>query len=438
LAVLVLLVVLTLLSWLRRQTVGELEANVRDMAQSFQPGELLHGAGGNSMARFAQAEALVRRGLLSGHIEEAVVSIWTPEGEEIFIVPYTFAADHSDEAERTRVLAAYTKEPLGDPRQPFGHLYLKLDWTAIQRINWAIVSTALAIVLMLVALLARVLSQETSLRRTVIELTERRSELIRLERLALAGHISAGLLHDLRKPVMHIRHSLEDLEEALGDFAPAAQSLKDLQQNTRLFFNILGESQMERFVRSDQVGDEFVDIGVVLDDSFKLVRFERGAVEVERYEGEDLPTTVYAHPFKLIQLFSNLILNAYQAMGGRGQLRVDVTSVDGGVLVRLTDNGPGIPTEDQERVFDPFFSTKQVGEGTGLGLSICRLIVEELGGRIRVESRLGGPTAFVVWLPSVDKVAARQRVQMTNPDAQENWEPEETLQIRPQQPEAEG
>jgi signal transduction histidine kinase len=397
LAVALLLVALTFLSWLRQQTLSDLQRDVDDLAHSFVREALLHGPGGESLARAELAESLVRRGLRSSpYITEAVVSVTLPDRPEIFLAPFTFAADHP---EGSAALAGYEVRPLGEPDAPFGKLYMKLDWTIVQRINWAIGATALAIILMLAALLARVWSQETSLTRTVIELNERRRELIRLERLALAGQISAGLLHDLRKPVLNIRHSLEEMEVALGDFAPAAAALRELQANTRLFFEMLGESQIERFVRSDRVGDEYVDVGEVLDASFKLVRFERRGVEVERYQAEDLTATIFAHPFKLVQLFSNLILNAYQALDGQGRLRVDVTSIDGGILVRLTDNGPGIAPEDQERIFDPFFSTKEPGEGTGLGLSICRLIVEELKGRIRLESRPGGPTAFVVWLP---------------------------------------
>jgi signal transduction histidine kinase len=396
LAVAVLLVALTLLSWLRRQTLADLERDVQGMVQSFVAEALLHGPGGDSLARFELAEALVQRGLKSPYIQEAVVGLTLPGRPEIVIVPFTFAADHAGDPRQA--LAGLEAYPLGGTEAPFGRLYLLLDRSMVQRINWAIGAIALAVILTLVTLLARVWSQETSLTRTVIELNERRRELIRLERLALAGQLSAGLLHDLRKPVLNIHHGLDEMAEALGDFAPAAAPLQDLRRNTRLFFEILGESQIERFVRSDRVGEEYLDIGAVLDASLNLVRYEQRGVQVERRQGEDLPS-IYAQPFKLIQLFSNLILNAYQALDGHGQLCVDVTAADGGVLVRLTDTGPGIPPEIQERIFEPFFSTKAEGEGTGLGLSICRLIVEEQGGSLRVESRAGGPTSFVVWLP---------------------------------------
>jgi signal transduction histidine kinase len=222
--------------------------------------------------------------------------------------------------------------------------------------------------------------------------------LIRVERLALAGQLAASLLHDLRKPVLHIKHSLDDLSDALGDFAPAASSLQDLRRQTRLFFQMLAESQIERFVQSDRAGEEYVDIVPMVDLSLNLVRYERRGVEIIRREADRLPS-VLVQPFRLIQLFSNLILNAYQAMKGRGRLTIESAVEHGGVVVRFIDDGPGIASEDLEHIFDPFFTTKPEGEGTGLGLAICRMIADDLGGQITVDSRPGGPTAFSVFLP---------------------------------------
>jgi signal transduction histidine kinase len=249
---------------------------------------------------------------------------------------------------------------------------------------------------------ARLSSNQTSLVRTYIELNERRNELIRVERLALAGQLAAGLLHDLRKPVLNIQHSLGDMAEALGDFAPAAAPFQDLQRNTRLFFQILAESQIERFVQSDRVGEEYLDIVPMIDFSLSLVRYERRGVEVVRRESDNLPP-VLAQPFRLVQLFSNLILNAYQAMGGRGILTIDALPVERGVEVRLTDTGPGIPPEHLPHIYEPFYTTKPQGEGTGLGLSICRMIVEDQKGRIAVASRPGEGTVFSVWLPGEEE-----------------------------------
>jgi signal transduction histidine kinase len=102
----------------------------------------------------------------------------------------------------------------------------------------------------------------------------------------------------------------------------------------------------------------------------------------------------------------NLLVNAYQAIeerhaaeGGRGEIRLRTTERDGGVLVTVSDNGTGMPPHVLDRIFDPFYTTKEVGAGTGLGLSTSFNLVRRHGGHIRVESEPGAGSSFEVWLP---------------------------------------
>jgi signal transduction histidine kinase len=96
----------------------------------------------------------------------------------------------------------------------------------------------------------------------------------------------------------------------------------------------------------------------------------------------------------------NLVTNAVQAMANeRGTIMLTTRGVEGGVAVEVADDGKGIAPEVLPKIFDPFFSTKEIGKGTGLGLSISYKIVEQHGGRIDVESRVGVGTKFTVWLP---------------------------------------
>ena len=99
-----------------------------------------------------------------------------------------------------------------------------------------------------------------------------------------------------------------------------------------------------------------------------------------------------------MQVWTNLIHNALQAMDYRGQLGIRTTQQAQQVVVTISDTGCGIPPEHRERIFEPFFTTKPKGEGTGLGLDIVRRIVEKYQGRIEVESQ-PGQTIFQVWLP---------------------------------------
>ena len=126
-------------------------------------------------------------------------------------------------------------------------------------------------------------------------------------------------------------------------------------------------------------------------------------VEVERAFA-DLPP-INGHADELVQVWTNLIHNAMQAMDGKGRLQLGSTQHDGHVVVSVTDSGPGVPTELRAKIFEPFFSTKPRGEGTGLGLHICQQIIAKHGGAIQLDSQ-PGRTTFSVRLPLDHAVAA--------------------------------
>jgi signal transduction histidine kinase len=235
--------------------------------------------------------------------------------------------------------------------------------------------------------------QEITITRTTVELEEKRRELVRLERLALAGQISANIFHDLKKPILNIKNEAEELEPSSPEYPIASRIRKQIE----LFFGILRETSLERFVRAGE-DTEYVDINDVLDRSVALVQYEQGNVNIERSYESGLPL-VFSQPVRLIQVFSNLILNAYQAMEGRGNLVLRSMLEDGGIVVEVQDNGPGIPAESQARIFQPFYTTKPAGQGTGLGLYIVHEIVKDAGGSVSVKSAPGS-TSFRVRLPA--------------------------------------
>jgi signal transduction histidine kinase len=399
-AVAVLVVTISILFWMRNRSATILRTIVETTVTAFDHAALLNEPT-DSRASFDAAEAFVAGQKSNPYIRDLVVTKrfigpGTNDAAEVPIVPYYLHALRGEGW--LDQLATMEKRPLQTGGDTYGYLYFDLDRTALRSVDLAIVAASIALVITLIALLGRLYSQDTSLKRVGGELEERKRELIRLERLALAGQLSANLLHDLKKPVSHIWHSMEDLRSALGDYAGASAALADIQQQTNLFFQMLQENQIERFVRSDRVQEEYVDLNEILELSLRLVHYERGGVAVETDFASDL-APVLAQPFRLIQVFSNLILNAYQAMGGRGTLHLKTAAADRGVVARIRDDGPGIPVEYLNKIFDPFFTTKAEAEGSGLGLAISRLIVEELKGKIAVESREGGPTTFSVWLP---------------------------------------
>ena len=146
---------------------------------------------------------------------------------------------------------------------------------------------------------------------------------------------------------------------------------------------------------------ETVALDEVID---QAARFCREAVEARkadlRLRFAEPAVMVRGHRQKLTQVFVNLLTNAAQAVHLGGRIAVSTAARDGMAEARVHDDGPGIPAEARERVFEPFFSTKPEGQGSGLGLAIVRGIVEASGGSVEVESEPGRGTTFIVRLPS--------------------------------------
>jgi signal transduction histidine kinase len=128
-------------------------------------------------------------------------------------------------------------------------------------------------------------------------------------------------------------------------------------------------------------------------------QLKRGVEQIKDYQ--PVPN-IPCYPDELMQVWSNLISNAIQAVNYRGTLTIAVSQKDDCIVVEIGDTGSGIPIEIQEKIFEPFFTTKPLGEGSGLGLSIVRQIVERHRGKIDFCSQ-PGHTEFSVWLPANDK-----------------------------------
>jgi signal transduction histidine kinase len=121
-------------------------------------------------------------------------------------------------------------------------------------------------------------------------------------------------------------------------------------------------------------------------------------VELVTNFDENLPI-IQGWPDELSQVWTNIIHNALQAMDNKGRLQIDILKDPKGILVKITDSGPGIPKEIQDKIFQAFFTTKKQGEGSGLGLDICKKIIEKHKGKIWVDSE-PGRTTFLVLLPA--------------------------------------
>jgi two-component system, sporulation sensor kinase E len=224
-------------------------------------------------------------------------------------------------------------------------------------------------------------------------------QLIRADRLAAMGELTAGVAHEVRNPLGIIRASVQLMEDAECDrkrVHEAAEVIKhEIDRLDRVIKALLD------FGRPASPSMRAVDVRRVLEEVVLFTRkfADRSHVAiVEEYEGE-VPD-VAGDPEQLKQVFVNLISNAVQSMADHGgALTVSVGHEDDFVFVRFADTGPGIAPDSIGKVFDPFFSTRD--EGTGLGLTIVHRIVDEHGGHIEVTSDPGTGTAFTVHLPAI-------------------------------------
>ena len=148
----------------------------------------------------------------------------------------------------------------------------------------------------------------------------------------------------------------------------------------------------------DQLPQQEIDVHQGIENTLTMLKFRlKKGVTVRREYDKTLPQ-IFAHGSELNQVWTNLIDNAIDAMGGKGELRIRTSLELDRVLVEIIDNGPGIPEEVKAHMFEPFFTTKEVGEGTGLGLDTVYRIVQSHHGEVRFESR-PGMTDFQVRLP---------------------------------------
>ncbi|TNE88858.1 MAG: HAMP domain-containing protein, partial [Deltaproteobacteria bacterium] len=232
--------------------------------------------------------------------------------------------------------------------------------------------------------------------RDVSELKRMQAQLMHQEKMAALGTLAAGMAHEIGNPLASMSSELEMLER-MWDPEEARASLPVLRDQVRRMSKLLRE--LVAFGRRPVEEAATFDPAVLLHDVARLLRHDprgRGVeVVVEAAEGEALCSS----RDRLMQVLVNLGINALDALGGRGRVVFRLAAAPhGSVRLEVTDDGPGIPEEVARQAFDPFYTTKPPGEGTGLGLFVSERIVQELGGRLELESSTDG-TRFAVTVP---------------------------------------
>jgi signal transduction histidine kinase len=207
------------------------------------------------------------------------------------------------------------------------------------------------------------------------------------------GGVGAGCLADLTSEVPEA--ALPDVLGWLEATLRTRSLLHVVEDSAARISELVGA--VKSYTYMDQASKQEVDVREGLESTLAILGHKLRGIRVPREYAPELPR-ISAYGSALNQVWTNLLDNAADAADDGGEIRIRTSLMDGAVCVEITDSGPGIPPEIQERIWDPFFTTKAVGQGTGLGLDIVRRIVEKHEGDVRLNSTPDG-TRFSVRLP---------------------------------------
>lgn len=240
------------------------------------------------------------------------------------------------------------------------------------------------------------------------KLDRSREQMLQTEKLAVVGKMAAGVAHTIRNPLTSVKMRLFTLERGLSLEAQQKEDFDVISEEIRHIDSIL--RNFLEFSRPPKLQMQSMSPSDVVDMTLQLLRHRLDSydvsVTVQRHER--LPQ-VLGDPDQIKEALMNLLLNACEAMGEKGG-QIKIMEEEGVVepwgrvaILRIKDNGPGIPEKAHEQIMEPFFSTKE--DGTGLGLSIVRRIMDEHGGWVHLHSQEGEGATFVLGLPCKEKEA---------------------------------
>ena len=240
------------------------------------------------------------------------------------------------------------------------------------------------------------LKLEQRVREKSSELEQAHKEIVQAEKLATLGHISAGMAHEIRNPLNSINLfaqillAAEKLDQEHQDYV--YKITQEVERIDEFLIQMLASSPGENNKQ------KWVDLAVIID---KIINDNQPRINTQRIHLElsidRKAPLIQAEPLEIEQIFTNLIGNALFEMATGGTLSISLQADSEKLLVTVSDTGAGILPENVPRIFDPFFTTKE--KGTGFGLSIVLRVVKSCGGRIFVDSSLGGGTCFTIELP---------------------------------------
>jgi signal transduction histidine kinase len=263
-------------------------------------------------------------------------------------------------------------------------------------------------------------------------------QMIATERLASLGTLAAGVAHEINNPLAIIKESVGWMQQLLkkdelkdiprrNNFEKALDKIeKSIERARRITHQLLG------FVKKSDSAFLEVNLNELMEEAVQLIAHEAENRSIDILKQVDpLLETIWSDAYQLRQVFINLLTNAIHTIGSKGTITLALKNAGDHTTFTVSDTGQGIPGENLEKIFEPFFSTKSPGEGTGLGLFVTRGIVEKLGGTVEVESKIGQGASFCIRLPkkfglnaesignSTETPSDRIRVHLENQDNRE-------------------
>ncbi len=239
------------------------------------------------------------------------------------------------------------------------------------------------------------------LRKALNELKETQLQLINSEKMASLGQLVAGVAHEINTPVASIKSNNEILTKLINkiendDIKEVFNQINSIDREAIERISKIVTS-LKKFVRLDEAELQEADINKELDLTLEIIRHEtKNKVEIVKNYG-DIPL-IKCYPNMLNQVFTNILVNACQAIKEKGKIFITTECVDKKLVIRIKDNGIGIPHENLSKIFTVGYTTKGVGVGTGLGLAITQKIVDKHNGKIIVNSEVGVGTEFIITL----------------------------------------
>lgn len=234
-----------------------------------------------------------------------------------------------------------------------------------------------------------------------------KQQMMATERLAALGTLAAGVAHEINNPLAIINEAAGFMKVLFGkpemadlprkkDIEKALDKIRTGVVRARaITHQLLGSVGKQEAVLTE------IDLSELAAETMQLVRKEADykdiTISVEAVPGLD---PIWIDPNQVRQVLINLLTNAIHATDNNGRIGITVSQTDGEICLAVSDTGKGIPKENLDKIFNPFFSDKPPGQGTGLGLFVCREIVDKWGGRIEVTSKVGQGTTVTVLFPN--------------------------------------